>query len=189
MKFSSDLVIFDLEGSCKNFGNNDVQETNIIEIGAVKLDRKTFEIKSEFSTLIKPKHFPVLPEITGITHITDQMLEDEKHFDEAILPFLDWYGERNKSTLAGWGLYYDLPLLRKECTEFGLDYNQYFVGGGFDIRALGVYWLAKNNISTSGISLERVLEKMNIEHEFTFHRALDDAKATALILQQILAEK
>lgn len=59
--------------------------------------------------------------------------------DEAILLFLDWYGEKNKSTLAGWGLYYDLPLLRKEFNEFGLDYNKYFVGGGFDIRALGVY--------------------------------------------------
>lgn len=189
MKFSSDLVIYDLEGSCKDFGNNDVQETNIIEIGAVKLDRKTFEIKSEFSVLIKPRHFPILPQITEITNITREMVENEKYFDEAILAFLDWYGERNKSTLAGWGLYYDLPLLRKEFTEFGLDYNQYFVGGGFDIRALGVYWLAKNNISTSGISLERVLEKMGIGHEFKFHRALDDAKATALILQQILAEK
>ncbi|MEN4761710.1 hypothetical protein ABEG63_15355 [Chryseobacterium sp. C39-AII1] len=49
MKFSSDLVIYDLEGSCKTFGKN---ETNILEIGAVKLDKKTFEIKSEFSILI-----------------------------------------------------------------------------------------------------------------------------------------
>lgn len=189
MKFSSDIVIYDLEGSCKTFGQNEISETNIIEIGAVKLDKKTFEIKSEFSILIKPKHFPILSEITDITNITNEMVENEKYFDEAILLFLDWYGEKNKSTLAGWGLYYDLPLLRKEFTEFGFDYNKYFVGGGFDIRALGVYWLAKKNISTSGISLERVLEKMNIKEDFKFHRALDDAKATALILQQILKEK
>ena len=117
------------------------------------------------------------------------MVENEKYFDEAIPLFLDWYGEKNKSTLAGWGLYYDLPLLRKEFNEFGFEYNKYFVGGGFDIRALGVYWLAKNNISTSGISLERVLEKMDLKEDFKFHRALDDAKATALILQQILREK
>jgi len=56
------------------------------------------------------------------------MVENEKYFDEAILLFLDWYGEKNKSTLAGWRLYYDLPLLRKEFNEFGLDYNKYFVG-------------------------------------------------------------
>jgi len=71
------------------------------------------------------------------------MVENEKYFDEAIGSFLDWYGEKNKSTLAGWGLHYDLPLLRKEFTTFGLDYNKYFVGGGFDIRSLGIYWLAK----------------------------------------------
>ncbi|AZA73788.1 3'-5' exonuclease [Chryseobacterium indoltheticum] len=189
MKFSSDLVIFDLEGSCKTFGQNEINDTNIIEIGAVKLDKKTFEIKDEFSILIKPKHFPILPEITAITNISNKMVENKKYFDIAILEFLDWYGEKNKSTLAGWGLYYDLPLLRKEFSHFGFDYNKYFVGGGFDIRALGVYWLAKNNISTSGISLKRVLEKMNLTEDFKFHRALDDAKATALILQQILNEK
>ena len=116
------------------------------------------------------------------------MVENEKYFDEAIGSFLDWYGEKNKSTLAGWGLHYDLPLLRKEFTTFGLDYNKYFVGGGFDIRSLGIYWLAKKNIATSGISLERVLEKMNLNDDFKFHRALDDAKATALILQHMLNE-
>lgn len=189
MRFSSDLVIYDLEGSCKFFDKNEISETNIIEIGAVRLDKKTLEITSEFSILIKPKHFPILPEITKITNITNEMVENEKYFDQAIPLFLDWYGEKNKSTLAGWGLYYDLPLLRKEFSEFDFDYNKYFVGGGFDIRALGVYWLAKNNISTSGISLERVLEKMKISQEFKFHRALDDARATALILQQILREK
>ncbi|WP_123905729.1 exonuclease domain-containing protein [Chryseobacterium sp. ERMR1:04] len=94
MKFSSDLVIYDLEGSCKTFGKNEINETNIIEIGAVKLDKKTFEIKSEFSILIKPKHFPILPEITDITNITNEMVENEKYFDEAILLFLDWYGEK-----------------------------------------------------------------------------------------------
>lgn len=188
MKFSSDLVIYDLEGSCKTFGQNEIHETNIIEIGAVKLDKKTLEIKSEFSILIKPKHFPILPEITEITGISNEMVAQAPYFDEAIPAFLEWYGEKNKSILAGWGLYYDLPLLRHEFSTFGLDYKNHFVGGGFDIRALGIYWLAKNNQSTSGISVEKVLEKMNIVDNFEFHRALDDAKATALILQHILSE-
>ena len=61
MKFSSDLVIYDLEGSCKTFGKNGINETNIIEIGAVKLDKKTFEIKSEFSILIKKNISPFYP--------------------------------------------------------------------------------------------------------------------------------
>lgn len=188
MRFSNDLVIYDLEASCKTFGNNEIHESNIIEIGAVKLDKKTLEIKSEFSLLIKPKHYAILPEIAEITGITNDMVAQSPYFDEAIPLFLEWYGEKNKSILAGWGLYYDLPLLRHEFSTFGLDYKNHFVGGGFDIRALGIYWLAKNNQSTSGISIEKVLEKMNISDDFAFHRALDDAKATALILQHILRE-
>ena len=187
MKFSSDIVIFDLEASCKTFGLNEIEESNIIEIGAVKLDKKTLEIKSEFSELIKPSEYVILPEISRITNITPEMVFDKPNFKEVFLKFIDWYGEKNKSNLASFGIYYDLPLLRKEVRVCGLNYGNYFVGGGLDIRSLAIYWLAKNNHSTSGISIERLLQKMEIQADFQFHRALDDAKATALILQKIMS--
>jgi DNA polymerase III epsilon subunit-like protein len=186
MKFSDDIVVFDLEASCKTFGHNEVEESNIIEIGAVRLDRKTLEVKSEFSALVKPRDYPILPEIAEITGITPEMVEHEKTFDQAILPFLEWFGDRNKATLAGWGLYYDLPLLRKEFRVFGFDYNQYFVGGGLDIRSLAILWMAQNNISTSGITIERTLLKMNLSNDYKYHRALDDARATGKVLKYLI---
>ena len=188
MKFSSDIVVFDLEASCKTFGINEVEESNIIEIGAVKLDKNSLEIKSEFTTLVKPMDFPVLPQIEKITGISNQMLVNEAFFDKAVLSFLEWYGARNRSLLAGWGLYYDLPLLRKEFRRFGINYGTYFVGGGFDIKGLVYFWLAKNNMATSGISIERVAKKFEIIPQKGFHRALDDARATARILQKIALE-
>ncbi len=188
MKFSSDIVVFDLEASCKTFGKNEVEESNIIEIGAVKLDKKTLEIKSELSILISPRDYPVLPEITEITGIKPEELLSQPLFDRAAEAFTEWCGERNKFFLAGWGLYYDLPLLRKEFRVFGLEFSKYFLGGGFDIRGLGYYWLAKNNFNTSGISIEKVMDKMGISGELQFHRALDDAKATAMILQKIMSD-
>lgn len=186
MKLSADLVIIDLEASCKTFGNNEIEESNIIEIGAVKLDKKNLEITSEFSILINPRDYPILPEISEITGITSSMVADQPFFDEAIKSFLNWYGERNKSILAGWGIYYDLPLLRKEFRVFGLDYKKFFVGGGLDIRSLALYWLAKNNYDTSGLTIERVLKKMSIDVDNNLHRALNDAKATAIIMQNIM---
>lgn len=87
---------------------------------------------------------------------------------------------------ASFGIYYDLPLLRKEVRVSGLNYGEYFVGGGFDVRSLAIYWLAKNNHSTSGVSIEHLLQKMEIQVDFQFHRALDDAKATALILRKVI---
>lgn len=185
MKFSSDIVIFDLEASCKTFGRNEIEESNIIEIGAVRLDRNSLAVKSEFSTLIRPRDYPILPEISDITHITPEMVAAQPLFDEAARQFMDWYGERNKAILAGWGLYYDLPLLRKEFRVFGLDYNACFVGGGLDVRSLGLLWLAQQKHSTAGVSVERVLDKMGLNMDYQFHRALDDARATAMILQRI----
>ena len=186
MKFSSDIVIFDVEASCKIFGRNEIEESNIIEIGAVKLDKKTLEVKSEFSELIKPSEYEILPEISKITNITPEMVSDKPIFKEVFLKFVDWYGEKNKSTLSSFGIYYDLPLLRKEVRVSGLNYGDYFVGGGLDVRSLAIYWLAKNNHSTSGISIEHLLQKMEIQTDFQFHRALDDAKATSLILQKVM---
>lgn len=188
MKLSADIVIFDLEASCKTFGNNEIEESNIIEIGAVRLDRKNLEITSEFSILINPRDYPILPEISEITGITPSMVVNQPIFDEAAKSFLNWYGNRNKSILACWGIYYDLPLLRKEFRAFGLDYKKFFVGGGLDIRSLAFFWLAKNNSDTSGLTIERVLKKMSIYVDSDLHRALNDARATSLILQKIIRD-
>jgi len=188
MKFSSDIVVFDLEASCKEFNNNIISESNIIEIGAVKLDKKSLVIKDEFSILIKPKDYKILPEISKITKITPEMVADKLYFDKAIQEFFHWYGRKSKSILAGWGLYYDLPLLRKELRRFDLDYSTHFVGGGLDIKSLAYVWLAKNNHSTSNVNIERMVRKLAITGVFNFHRALDDARATALILQKLLKE-
>ena len=186
MEFTIDIVVIDLEASCKTFNHNTIVESNIIEIGAVKLDKKTLEVKDEFSMLIKPKDYPILPEISEITGIYPHMVEDRPYFREAIGDFIDWYGKRNKSILASWGLYYDLPLLRKEFEVNGLEYRKYFVGGGIDIKALGYCWLAKNNYSTTGVTVEKLLDKMGIEVDFRLHRAVNDAKATAMIFQRIM---
>lgn len=185
MKFTSDIVVFDLEASCKTFGRNEIEESNIIEMGAIRLGKNNLEMIDEYSILIKPRDYSLLDEISKITHITPEMVADQPYFDKAIALFLKWYGERNKSILAGWGLYYDLPLLRKEFRVFGLDYNQYFVGGGLDIRSLACLWLAKNNQTTSALTVERVLSKMDLKADYEFHRALNDARGTALILQNI----
>ena len=188
MKFTNTIVIIDLEASCKRFGHNEVEESNIIEIGAVKLDKRSLEIIEEFSTLIKPADYPILPEITEITGISGKMVKDQPGFREAAEKFVEWYGKKNKSLLAGWGLYYDLPLLRKEFRVCGLEYSEYFVGGGFDIKGLGYYWLAKHQHSTTGVSVEKMVSKMGIDLDFPLHRALNDARAAAAILKYIAAE-
>jgi DNA polymerase III epsilon subunit-like protein len=185
MRYSTDIVVIDLEATCpaEDQGNNTVERSSIIEIGAVRLDKKSLEIKSEFSELIRPEDYPVIPFITDITGISAEMVADKDTFDQVGQRFLEWYGPRNKAIIAAFGAYYDIPLLRKECQRYGLDYRTHIAGGAFDLRAVATVWLAMNHRRTSGLTLSAILEKMDLADRFTAHRAVEDARAAAAVLQ------
>ena len=185
MRYSTDIVVIDLEATCplEDQGNNTVDRSSIIEIGAVRLDKKSLEIKSTFSELIRPEEYPIIPFITDITGISPEMVTDKETFGTVGQRFLDWYGPRNKAIIAAFGAYYDIPLLRKECAQYGLDYRTHIAGGAFDLRAVATVWLATNGRRTSGLTLTAILEKMEIADHFTAHRAVEDARAAAAVLQ------
>ncbi|MGD9547886.1 MAG: 3'-5' exonuclease [Candidatus Krumholzibacteriia bacterium] len=185
MRYTTDIVVIDLEATCpaEDQGDNTIERSSIIEIGAVRLDRRSLEITDTFSELVRPEDHPLVPFITGITGITPQMLADKDTFAAVGARFLDWYGPRNKAIIAAFGAYYDIPLLRKECRRYGLDYKTSIAGGAFDLRAVATVWLADNDHRTSGLTLESILEKMGLADRFKAHRAIDDAMAAAAVLQ------
>ena len=185
MRYTTDIVVIDLEASCpaEDQGNNTIERSSIIEIGAVRLDRRSLEITAEFSELVRPEDYPIVPFITDITGISPGMVADKETFAEVGRRFLEWYGPRNKAIIAAFGAYYDIPLLRKECGRYGLDYRTSIAGGAFDIRAVATVWLAANNHRTSGLTLNSILDKMGLADRFTAHRAVEDAKAAAAVLQ------
>ena len=185
MRYSTDIVVIDLEATCpaEDGGDNTIERSSIIEIGAVRLDRRSLETVAQFSELVRPEDHPVVPFITEITGITPQMVADKETFAAVGQRFLDWYGPRNKAILAAFGAYYDIPLLRKECVRYGLEYRQHIAGGAFDLRAVATAWLAAHDHRTSGLTLESILEKMGIADRFTAHRAVEDARAAAAVLQ------
>lgn len=185
LRYSADIVVIDLEATCpeSDEGDNTVARSNIIEIGAVRLDRRSLEVLDVFSELVRPREYPVTPFITRLTSITPEMVADRPDFAVVGRRFLDWYGPRNRSMIAAFGVYYDIPLLRRECDACGLDYRTHIAGGAFDIRAVATVWLAANHHGTSGQTLESILEKMGIGGRFELHRAVDDARAAAAVLQ------
>ena len=185
MRYSTDIVVIDLEATCpeSDEGNNTVERSNIIEIGAVRLHKKSLEIVDEFSELVRPREYPVTPFITSLTSITPEMVVDKDDFAAVGQRFLDWYGPRNKAIIAAFGVYYDIPLLRRECDANDLDYRAHIAGGAYDIRAVATAWLAEHHHRTSGQRLESILGKMGIDPDFELHRAVDDARAAAAVLQ------
>ena len=164
MRYTTDIVVIDLEATCpvEDQGNNTVERSSIIEIGAVRLDRKSLEITDTFSELIRPEDYPIVPFITDITGISPEMVAGKDTFDAVGRRFLEWYGPRNKAIIAAFGAYYDIPLLRKECHRYGLDYRSHIAGGAFDLRAVATVWLAMNGRRTSGLTLTSILEKMGL---------------------------
>jgi len=185
VRYTTDIVIIDLEASCPaaDQGANTIDRSNIIEIGAVRLDRRSLEITGTFSELVRPEDHPIPPFITDITGITPAMVADQDNFAQAGQRFLEWYGPRNKAMIAAFGAYYDIPLLRKECERHGLDFRKHIAGGAFDIRAVATVWLAANDHRTSGLTLGSILQKMGLADRFNAHRAVEDARAAAAVLQ------
>ena len=185
MRYTSDIVVIDLEATCpaEDRGNNTIERSSIIEIGAVRLDRRSLEITAEFSELVRPEDYPIVPFITEITNISPAMVENKDTFDKVGARFCEWYGPRNKAMIAAFGAYYDIPLLRKEFDRYGLDYRKHIVGGAFDLRAVATVWLADNGHKTSGLTLESILGKMGLGVRFKAQRAVEDAKAAAGVLQ------
>ncbi len=185
MRYSTDIVILDLEATCppEDEGRNTIERSNIIEIGAVRLDGKTLAEVDSFSELVRPLEFPITPFISRLTGITAAQVAGKDVFAAVGGRFLDWYGPRNKAMIAAFGVYYDIPLLRRECDAHGLDFAAHIAGGAFDIRAVATAWLAQNHFRTSGLRLESILEKMSIDLDLAMHRAVDDARAAAAILQ------
>lgn len=185
MRYTTDIVVIDLEATCpaEDQGNNSVERSSIIEIGAVRLDRRSLVEVDAFSELVQPEDHPIVPFITEITNISPGMVENKDTFDKVGARFCEWYGPRNKAMIAAFGAYYDIPLLRKECARYGLDYRTSIAGGAFDLRAVATVWLAMNGHRTSGLTLGSILEKMDIAGRFTAHRAVEDARAAAAVLQ------
>jgi len=184
--YSSDVIVIDLEASCppEDEGQNDVSRSNIIEIGAVRLEGKTLNLVDTFSELVQPRDYPIPPYIAGLTGITPDMVADKDDFGQVGRRFIEWYGPRSRGMLAAFGAYYDIPLLRKECHAFGIRFGEHFVGGAMDVRTVALVWLAAQGHHTGGLTIERAIRRMGLEHlAFSKHRALDDARAGAAILQ------
>ena len=102
--------------------------------------------------------------------------------------FFDWYGPRNKAIIAAFGAYYDIPLLRRECDAFNLDFRKHIAGGAYDLRGVAVALMAQEHHRTSGMNLQSILEKLEIGQELQMHRAVDDARAAGAILQNFLMQ-
>lgn len=164
----STYVVFDIETTGLSILNN-----KIIEIGAVKIEKG--EIIDRFSSFINPEED--LPEIIkDLTGITDDMLKDEKKYEEVIPKFIDFIGD---SVLVAHNADFDVPFLKTWCKKLGIS---------LDNKVLDTIPLSK--LIYKGLKkykLDSICKHLGI-NLLNHHRAIDDAKATGDILVNIFKE-
>jgi DNA polymerase III subunit epsilon len=155
-------------------------EAGMTEIGAVRVRAASaggYGVVAEFGSLVNPGT-PVPPAITELTGISDQMLASAPPV-AAVLPGLLEFAAG--SVLVAHNAPFDLRFLTAACAAMGLDWP------GFEV--LDTVRLARHLLASPQEVPNRKLATLA-----TFfgapvrpsHRALDDARATAVVLEGLL---
>lgn len=157
-----DFLVIDLETTGLNPATDE-----IIEIGAVKIEAGS--LTSQFQMLVKPRRMPS-PEISALTGITPEMLDDAPPLSVALQALLDFAG-----TTGCW-------------VAHNKDFEASFLAAHLEQQPS---WLDSIEIAKITLPQERyfrlshLLQALQIEHG-QLHRALADAEATARLLLLLL---
>jgi DNA polymerase-3 subunit alpha (Gram-positive type) len=166
----SEFVVFDTETTGLSPADN-----RIIEIGAVKI--RNMEIVEEFSTFINPE-MPIPEAASAVNNITDDMVRNAPLEKEAFEKFLSFCGG-SKACLVAHNAPFDMGFIRSGFSRCGLD---------CDFAVVDTLTLSRAAVPEKR---SHKLSKM-VEHyklgDFNAHRALDDAKVTALLFMKIISE-
>ena len=160
-------VVFDIETTGLN-----PKFCKIIEIGAVKIEGG--EIVGEFSKFINPE-IPIPYKITELTSITDEMVMDSPTIDVILPEFLEFIGD---SSVVAHNAQFDTSFIKKYADDMGL---------ATDYSILDTMTLAHLLCPELGkYTLDRICKHLGIKLEH-YHRAVDDAGATAQIFLRFLS--
>ncbi len=175
-------VIIDLEWNGAYSKRAHGYFNEIIEVGAVKVS-EDMRILDCFGTTIRPV---VSKKLSGIvkdlTNITPEELEDGTTFADMMRRLARWMG-KEPTTVLTWSNT-DLLVLMENCRFFYGRQEIPFLKNYMDFQ---VYAQRRMGVDTSQqLGLARAGEMLDIpEENMSLHRALDDSKLTAAILQKV----
>jgi inhibitor of KinA sporulation pathway (predicted exonuclease) len=109
------ILIIDVEATCSNDGSVPREKMEIIEIGAIMINKNDINIISEFDIFIKPIMFPTLTEFCiNLTSITQSDVDTALMFKDAFNIFRNWLNNFNNDyVFSSWGNF-DRDILLRE---------------------------------------------------------------------------
>lgn len=177
------FIIFDLEATCwEENASYTRKDSEIIEIGAVRVDKETGEIVNKYQRFVRPYFHPILSDYCiNLTSITQQEVLDADEFPIVIPDFNNWILDSDEYIMS-WG-FYDKNQIIRESEIKRLDI------GSLKDKLIQKHLNMKNqfshiyNIRHCGLS--KALRSLNLKFEGTQHRGIDDAINMALVYKEI----
>ena len=180
IKSSHYYLIVDLEATCSDNGIIPRHEMEIIEIGAVMLNRATWEMDSEFQKFIQPVRHPQLTAFcTELTSIKQQDVDQAQQFPEVVSLFKEWiYSSFTNHIFCSWGNY-DKKQFIQDCAFHHVPYP--FASEHINIKQEFSEYLGVSK----GFGMVQALKELGIELKGIHHRGIDDARNIAAIYRQM----
>lgn len=170
------MIILDLEW---NRSYDKIALEEILQIGAVRIDRLGGRILDTFSVFIRPSVHKKLNRTAKTLPELRSALDSSIRFPAALRAFQDWCG--SETVFADWGGD-DFEVLRQNCAYWKLPAPK-------PVQLLNLQAAFSLRVGTNqGVALYRAVEYCGIPDVFTFHNALNDAMYTALVSAWIRPE-
>lgn len=181
MQITNDYyLIVDLEATCSDDGTVPRGEMEIIEIGAVMQNSRTFEIDGEFQTFVRPVRHPVLTQFCSeLTGINQQAVSSAPVFPAALQALSRWNLGFGDALFCSWGDY-DRNQFQQDCEFHSVEYP--FPTGHLNLKAQ----FALNLGLRRKFGIIDALRRVGLDFEGTHHRGLDDARNIARLVRRVL---
>ena len=158
---NGDVIVFDIETTGLSR-----ELDRITEIGAVKLNN--MEVVDRFQSFVNPER-PIPANITELTGITDEMVENAPSEKEVLEKFIAFVG---KGVLVAHNADFDTSFIKIACERQGLK---------FDIRYVDTLKLSRAALPhLKNFKLDTVAREYKLG-DFNHHRAIDDAEMLSKI--------
>ncbi len=184
MNFKKDILLIDLETT-----GLDSTKHEIIQLGAVLLDKKTLKEKKVFNTYVKPSKWKNRdPESMEINKISFDQVKDAPGLKEVLKEFHELFPP-STVVLSYYGGPLDMDFLRFAYKRMGkkwqFDYHFFNLWGLFYAYLAGKNKL-KNTKRFTGFTLDDFVKIFKIKKSENRHDALADCRIEAEILRKVM---
>lgn len=173
-------IIIDLEATCWDGNDHKPAEMEIIEIGAVVMDKPDGEPVDEFSTFVRPVLHPILSDFCkSLTSIKQEDVSAAPFFSIAFPTMLRWIDRYSPYTICSWG-FYDIKQFRQDCRFSHIRFPKEFE------RHINLKEQFAKLYNVRPCGMEKALRIARLSLTGTHHRGIDDARNIAKLARLVL---